>query len=83
MKWAIFILTIFLYSCSTSHNPEIYSHDKSNKNNKYSKEKRKNTDCICMKIYAPVCSKEGITYSNSCMARCEGVKSFTEGSCAP
>ena len=29
--------------------------------------------CICPMIYAPVCGCDGVMYSNSCMANCQGV----------
>ncbi len=37
-------------------------------------------DCICTTEYAPVCAN-GITYSNACVAECEGVFNYTTGEC--
>ena len=36
--------------------------------------------CVCPEIYEPVCGANGITYSNSCFAGCDGVTYF-EGEC--
>ena len=36
-----------------------------------------NPNCICPMIYAPVCGCDGVIYSNSCLATCAGVISYT------
>jgi len=41
-----------------------------------------NDDINCTEEYAPVCSCEGITYSNSCYADKDGITCYTEGVCA-
>jgi hypothetical protein len=38
-------------------------------------------DLVCYMLYAPVCGCDGVTYGNDCMARNNGVTSFTEGQC--
>ena len=36
----------------------------------------------CYEIYSPVCGSDGITYSNDCKARVEGITEFTSGECS-
>ena len=38
-------------------------------------------ECLCVKMWAPVCGDNGVTYGNSCEAKCAGVK-FSIGTCA-
>ena len=38
------------------------------------------SSCICPEIFDPVCGDDGMQYSNSCFAECEGV-SFSPGPC--
>lgn len=39
-------------------------------------------DCVCPTVYEPVCGCNGVTYSNSCYAKCDGVRQYTDGACA-
>ncbi|MBT5094150.1 MAG: hypothetical protein HOM21_07910 [Halobacteriovoraceae bacterium] len=52
--------------------------NQSNNNEQLVKE---NDLCICMEIYQPVCSSDGKTYANSCLAGCSKAKRITNGPC--
>lgn len=45
---------------------------------------KKYTDCSlvdCSDAFKPVCGCNGITYRNSCIALCDSIKKYTEGTC--
>ncbi len=44
-------------------------------------ESKINPNTVCIMIYKPVCGCNGVTYSNDCVARSNGVMKFTEGEC--
>jgi heat shock protein HslJ len=41
-----------------------------------------NPACLCDAIYAPVCGCDEVTYASACVAKCSGIKQFTDGPCA-
>ncbi len=38
-------------------------------------------DCICTRQYDPVCGCDEETYSNPCLAECNGIYDYTPGPC--
>lgn len=41
----------------------------------------KKANCVCAKMYAPVCCKGDHTYSNACEAKCAGAEIIGQGEC--
>jgi len=41
----------------------------------------KANDCVCTMVYSPVCGKNGITYGNACMAKCQKIEIEKQGTC--
>jgi hypothetical protein len=37
--------------------------------------------CACSRVFQPVCGKNGITFSNDCLARCAGTTVAAQGEC--
>lgn len=64
----ILILFVFIINCK-----------KSNSSNEHCIGPAENIPCT--KEYMPVCGCDNKTYSNDCVAKSRGIKSWTEGSC--
>ncbi|UCS94719.1 Kazal-type serine protease inhibitor family protein [Echinicola marina] len=70
--FAVFAFFLLGFQCNNDENPAV-------------------SDCMdpdmvdpstaCIEIYQPVCGCDGKTYSNDCVAKSNGVKSWTEGAC--
>lgn len=37
--------------------------------------------CVCPDLYEPVCGSNGVTYTNSCLAECDGIYTYSYGEC--
>jgi hypothetical protein len=84
-SFSLIIVGILLFILKNKNN-------KKNKTNSYNPQDRKqlynsnkdnsnNDDCLCTMQYAPVCSINGITYSNSCSTNCKGIAIKKQGMC--
>jgi hypothetical protein len=38
-------------------------------------------DCVCTFDYTPVCGCDDVTYSNACVAECQGISDYAMGAC--
>tara|TARA_R110002072_G_scaffold64203_8_gene159929 strand:+ start:17230 stop:17475 length:246 start_codon:yes stop_codon:yes gene_type:complete len=63
-------------SCSS-----VFDNPQGNSKKSKSLKAKEDHPCVCIEIYAPVCGKNGKTYSNSCVAACDGQTRTTQGEC--
>lgn len=82
-KWLLIGATSWGYGCAYVDYPGVWSKvsyvlNWINSNTDANEDD--DNSCICIEIYEPVCGANGITYSNSCFADCDGV-TYTEGYC--
>ncbi len=49
----------------------------------YKAENTVNATEVCIQTYDPVCGEDGITYTNDCVAKMQGIKITKTGVCAP
>ena len=78
MKKPIISLFTLLLICSCSFIEDNQTDSETNSQKK--KVHKSGTECLCPDIDDPVCTKEGITLKNECVAKCQGL-SFSYGSC--
>lgn len=72
---AILLLTTACNSKSLKNEELMQAHQKEQELKKTLK------DCMCVKMYMPVCGKNKVTYGNACEAKCAGVEEYSMGTC--
>lgn len=85
----LFLLLFSLSACATEKktpaatapvNEKAIAEEIKNQNKETKDLTIKAKDCVCIKMWMPVCGSDFKTYGNSCEANCRGV-SFTQGEC--
>lgn len=76
-----FVLTLTACTTGEKSAPEsVKTAAKKSESKPASSLQSKGRECICTKLWMPVCGENNKTYGNSCEADCAGVK-YTEGAC--
>ena len=89
MKNLVFtLLVLTLTACTTPSADKVEStpaatpvaKDSAKKSEALPGASKKGRECICTRLWMPVCGADKKTYSNACEADCAGVK-YTAGAC--
>lgn len=79
LTFALYLFSLFIFSACASQKNEMAPTQVENHDLKESVKKAE--ACVCIKMYMPVCGKNGKTYGNTCEAKCAGVTEFSAGEC--